>query len=60
MTLHFIGGKTAECEITKQGKKYIYFKTKGLYGMKYRVETETGLVQIAPYWNTEKRMSVEF
>lgn len=59
MTLHFIGGKTAECKITKEGKKYIYF-TAGSYGIKYRVDKESGAVQISPYWNTEKRMNVEF
>lgn len=57
MKLHYIGGKVAECEITKEGKKYIYFKT--VTG-KYRVVKETGDVQIAPYWKTEKKMSVEF
>lgn len=57
MKLHYIGGKVAECEITKEGRKYIYFKT--VTG-KYRVVKETGYVQIAPYWKTEKKMSVEF
>lgn len=60
MTLHLVGGKTVECEITKHGSKYIYFQTKTGFRVKYRVEKETGAVQISPYWNTEKKMSVDF
>lgn len=57
MTLHFIGGKTSEIEITKDGKKYIYFTAKSNH-CKYRMIKETKEIQISPYWNTEKRMYI--
>lgn len=59
MTLFFIGGKTSECKITKEGRKYVYF-TATANGAKYRVIKETGMVQISPYWNSEPKMRVEF
>lgn len=59
MTLYFVGEKTAECKIIKEGRKWIYF-TAGSYNCKYRVNKISGDVQIGPYWNTEKKMSVEF
>ena len=58
MTLHFIGGDTATCKVTKEGNKYTYF-TAGKYSVKYRLDKTTGNVQVAPYWNIIKGMHVE-
>lgn len=57
MTLHYIGGKKSEITVTKEGKKYLYF-TANDNRRKYRMNKETKEVQIAPYWDTEKRMTV--
>ena len=57
MTLQYVGGATAEIVVTKDGRKYMYFTTKERF-CKYRVNKETGEVQVAPYWYTVKGMSV--
>ena len=36
MILNFIGGKTSEIEVTKDGRKYIYFTATGNH-IKYRL-----------------------
>lgn len=55
MTLHFEGEekRTSEVEITKDGKKWMYF-TALSNRCKYRVNKETGKVQVAPYWYNTK------
>lgn len=58
MILHFQGGKTAQCYVTKDGKKYTYF-TAGIFGIKYRVEKATGIIQVAPHWKTLKELYIE-
>lgn len=58
MTLHFIGGITSDCKVTKEGNKYTYFTAQG-NGVKYRVDKATGDVQVSPYWDTIKGMYVE-
>ena len=57
MTLHYIGGATAECKITKEGRKYTYF-TAGAYNRKYRLNKETREVECAPYWDIVPKMYV--
>ena len=61
MKLYYVNGLTSEVTITKEGKKYVYFTdTSRNCCNRYRCIKDTGEVQIAPYWNTEKRMRVEF
>ena len=57
MTLHFVNGKTAEAKITKEGRKYTYF-TAGSFNIKYRLNKETGEVEVSPYWRKEPKMHV--
>lgn len=57
MTLHYVGGATAECKVTKDGRKYTYF-TAGSYSVKYRLNKETNVVEVAPYWRKEPKMYV--
>ena len=57
MTLHFIGGRTAEVKVTKDGRKYTYF-TAGSYGIQYRVNKETGEIEVSPYWRKEPKLFV--
>lgn len=56
MILHYQGGATAEAQVLKDGRKWIYIKTAT---GRYRVSKETGEVQISPYWNIGKDMYVE-
>ena len=56
--LHFIGGKTAEITIVKEGRKWVYF-TVMRGALKYRVDKGTGEVQVAPYWYTLKDLYVD-
>ena len=56
MTLYYQGGATAKAHVLKDGRKWIYIKTAT---GKYRVDKQTGEVQIAPYWNIGKDMYVE-
>ena len=58
MTLHYVGGATSDCKITKEGRKWIYFTETSNY-TKYRVDKTTGKVQVSPYWNEIKGMYVE-
>lgn len=55
MTLHFEGDekRTSAIEITKCGKKWIYF-TAVSNQRKYRMNKESGEVQVAPYWYKTK------
>lgn len=57
MTLHYVNGTTAQAEITKEGRKYIYF-TAGSFRSKYRLVKETGEIEIGPYWYKEPKMYV--
>lgn len=57
MTLNFIGGAKSTCTILKEGRKWIYFRADGNH-VQYRLDKESGMVQVAPYWNTIKGMSV--
>jgi len=57
MTLHYVNGETAECEITKEGRKYTYF-TASSFRVKYRVNNSTGEIEVAPYWRKEPKMYV--
>ena len=57
MTLNFVGGLKSPCTIIKEGRKWIYFRA-GAYQIQYRVDKQSGEVQVAPYWNTIKGMSV--
>ncbi len=57
MTLHFGNGKEAKAKITKDGRKYTYFAA-GSYGIKYRVNKETGDVEVSPYWRKEPKLFV--
>lgn len=57
MTLHFVNGTTAEAKITKEGRKYTYF-TAGSFNIKYRLNKETGEIEVAPYWRKEPKMYV--
>lgn len=57
MILVFIGGLTSECKVTKITKKYTYFIAERNH-CKYRVENESGIVQIAPYWNKELKLKI--
>ena len=57
MKLYFVGGATSDIEITKDGRKYLYFTAKTNL-RKYRLEKASGLVQVAPYWYTAKGMRV--
>lgn len=60
MTLHFIGGKTSECKIEKETKKYITFRAgNGIIGTKYRLNKETGEVQDGTYHNVLKGLYVD-
>lgn len=54
-TLHFegAGNKTSQIEVTKQGRVWTYFTAKS-NRCKYRVNNNTGEVQVAPYWCTSK------
>ena len=56
MTLHYVGGKTAKCEIIKETKKYITFVAN--YGIKYRLDKETGKVQDGTYHKEIKGLTV--
>lgn len=55
MTLHFEGEqkKTSEIQITKDGHKWMYF-TALSNCCKYRLNKQTGEVQVAPYWYKTK------
>lgn len=55
MKLHFEGEekRTSEVKITKDGRKWMYFTTLSNY-CKYRMNKETGEVQVAPYWHSTK------
>ena len=57
MILNFIGGAKAPCTIIKEGRKWIYFRA-GEFQIQYRVDKQSGKVQVAPYWDTIKGMSV--
>ena len=57
MKLVFIGGKESDCTILKEGKKYIYFRSDST-NCKYRLDKESGIVQISPYWNKEEKLKV--
>lgn len=57
MLLHLVGGITSECKVTKDGRKWVYF-TAGRFNCKYRMDKQTGEVQIAPYWETDTRLYV--
>jgi hypothetical protein len=57
MILQYVGGATAEIVVTKDGRKYMYFTTEERFS-KYRLNKETGEVQVAPYWYTVKKMRV--
>lgn len=57
MILHYIGGKTAECVIEKETKKYIVFRAKG-WNTRYRLNKETGEVQHGTYHNVLKGLYV--
>ena len=57
MKLYFVGDATSDIEITKDGRKYLYFTAKTNL-RKYRIEKATGLMQAAPYWYTVKGMRV--
>lgn len=57
MTLIFIGGLTSKCKITKITKKYTYFTAERNH-CKYRIENESGIIQIAPYWYKEPKLKV--
>jgi hypothetical protein len=53
MILHFEGEGTSEIEITKDGKKWMYFTALSNH-CKYRLNKQNGKVQIAPYWYDTK------
>ena len=53
------GRRVSDTIITKEGRKWIYF-TATINRCGYRVDKETGEVQIAPYWKTGKDMFVKF
>ena len=55
--LHFINGGTSEINIEKEGRKWVYFMAKTT-GIRYRVDKESGEVQVAPYWSTIKGIYV--
>lgn len=57
MILHFVNGSTAECEVTKEGRKYIYFIA-GAWRCRYRLNKETNEVEVSPYWRKEPKMYV--
>lgn len=57
MKMHFIGGAVGEAIKTKSGKKYDYI-TVVATGIDYRINKETGLVEVAPYWRKEPRLYV--
>lgn len=61
MTLHYIGGKTVECRVEKETKKYIIFRAGnvGVIGIKYRLNKETGEVQDGTYHKVIKGLYVE-
>lgn len=60
MTLHYQGGKTAQVEVVKDGRRWMYIKPMDSFVPgKYRVDKQTGEVQIAPYWNTGDGMYVD-
>ena len=58
MTLNFVGGLKSPCTIIKEGRKWIYFRADSNH-IQYRVDKQSGEVQVAPYWNTIKGMSVD-
>jgi len=58
MTLNFVGGLKSPCTIIKEGRKWIYFRADS-NRIQYRVDKQSGEVQVAPYWNTIKGMSVD-
>lgn len=49
------GRATSDIEITKDGRKWLYFTAKENH-CKYRMNKETGEIQISPYWRTVKDM----
>lgn len=57
MILTFQNGKTDTCTVLQEGKKWIYFRANTTH-IRYRVDKQTGIVQVAPYWNTLDRMYV--
>lgn len=57
MTLHYVGGKTAECTVIKETKKYIVFSA--AFGVKYRLNKETGEVQDNAYHKAIEGLWVE-
>lgn len=58
MKLIYQNGASSECEFIKNGRKYLYFRAKSTY-VTYRVDKETGDVQVKPYWRTLKGLYVE-
>lgn len=61
MTLHYEGEfkKTAEIKVVKDGRKWMYFKTIYNYSRQYRMNKQTGEVQIGPYWTPSKMYVTE-
>lgn len=55
MILHFEGDekRTSQIKVTKDGRKWMYFTALG-NNCKYRMNKNTGEVQISPYWNKSK------
>lgn len=55
MMVHFEGDekRTSEIEVTKNGRKWMYFTAKANH-CKYRMDKTTGEVQVAPYWYKTK------
>ncbi len=61
MILHFEGDqkRKSKIEVTKEGRKWLYFTALSNH-CKYRMNKETGEVQVAPYWNKTKcKVSME-
>lgn len=57
MILNFVGGEKSTITVLKEGRKWMYFRTDTTH-IQYRMNKENGEVQVSPYWNTIKGMSV--
>ena len=53
MKLHFADGVSSNCEIIKDGRKYLYFRAKS-NSITYREDKTTGEIQVKPYWKPIK------